>query len=124
MAKFTSDDVLDAACDEVALANVMTACSAQPTTRTEAVTTFMLASVAMTPGDGNDYTVQNGATNGRRVTTAVKNGVAVTNTGTANHVALCDATRLLSVTTCPNANLDSAGTVDFPAWSDEYDDPT
>jgi hypothetical protein len=69
MAKTVHDDVLDAALDKIATANVMTLCSAQPTTRTEAITTYMLADVTMTVGDGNgDYTIANGDASGRKLT--------------------------------------------------------
>ena len=68
MGKAVHNDVLDAALAEVATANIMTLCSQEPTTRTEAVTTYALADVAMTPGDGNDYTIADGDTNGRKVT--------------------------------------------------------
>lgn len=123
MAKSVSNDVLDAAWDELALANIMTVCSAEPTTRTEAVTTFALADVAMTPGDGNDYTIADGDTNGRKVTVAAKSGVLVDTSGTATHVALCDGTRLLYVTTCTSQALTAGNTVDFPAWDAEIADP-
>lgn len=124
MAKSVHNDVLDAALDEVALANIMTACSAEPTDRTEAVTTYALADVAMTPGDGNDYTISDGDTNGRKVEVGAKAGVTVDTTGTATHVALCDGTRLLYVTTCTSQALTASNTVDFPAWDIEIADPT
>ena len=63
MAKIVHDDVLDGAFDVLDQADIMTACSAQPTTRTEAITTYKLADVAMTPN--TDYTKSNGDTNGR-----------------------------------------------------------
>lgn len=124
MAKSVHNDVLDGAWDIFALANLMTVCSAEPTTRTEAVTTYALADVAMTPGDGNDFTIADGDTSGRKVTTAAKSSVTVDTTGTATHVALVDGTRLLYVTTCTSQGLTAANTVDFPAWKAEIADPT
>lgn len=122
MAKAVHDDVLDGAFDVLDQANLMTACNAQPTTRTEAVTTFALADVAMTVN--TDYTKANGDTNGRKVTVAAKSGVTVDTTGTATHVALVDGTRLLYVTTCTSQALTSGNTVNFPAWDIEIADPT
>jgi len=122
MAKSVHDDVLDGAFDVVDQANLMTACSAEPTTRTEAVTTYALADVAMTIN--TDYTKAAGDTSGRKVTVAAKSGVTVDTTGTATHVALVDATRLLYVTTCTSQALTSGNTVNFPAWDIEIADPT
>lgn len=122
MAKTVHDDVLDGAFDVLDQADLMTVCSAQPTTRTEAITTFKLADVAMTPN--TDYTKANGDTSGRKVTVAAKSGVTVDSSGTATHVALTDATRLLYVTTCTSQALTAANTVNFPAWKVEIADPT
>ena len=122
MAKSVHDNVLDGAFDVLDQADIMTACNAEPTTRTEAVTTFKLADVAMTPN--TDFTKANGDTSGRKVTVAAKSSVPVDTSGTATHVALCDATRLLYVTTCTSQALTSGNTVNFPAWDIEIADPT
>lgn len=124
MAKSVHDDVLDGAFDVLDQANLMTACSAEPTTRTLAVTTYALADVAMTVD--TDYTKANGDTSGRKVTVAAKSSVLIDASGTATHVALCDATRLLYVTTCTSQALTANGsnTVNFPAWDVEIADPT
>ena len=121
MAKAVHDDVLDAAFDVIDQANIMTVCSAQPTTRAEAVTTYALADVAMTVN--TDYTKANGDTSGRKVTVAAKSSITVDTTGTATHVALCDGTRLLYVTTCTSQALTSGNSVSFPAWDVEIADP-
>ena len=121
MGKAVSDLVLDAALGIIDNATIMTACSAQPTTRTEAVTTYALADVTMASGD---FTIADGNTSGRKVTMAAKSAVPVDTTGTANHVALCDGTNLLLVTTCTSQALTSGNTVNFPAWKDEIADPT
>ena len=122
MAKSVLNDVLDAALDEIALGNVMVACSSEPTTRTEAITTYALADAVMTPV--TDYTVGDGDTNGRKVAMAAKAAQDVDTTGTATHIAICDATRLLYVTTCTSQLLTSGNTVDFPTWDVEIADPT
>jgi hypothetical protein len=124
MAKIVHDDVLDGAFDVLDQANLMIACSTQPTTRTEAVTTYALADVAMTVN--SDYTKANGDTNGRKVTVAAKSSVLIDTSGTATHIALVDGTRLLYVTTCTSQALTANGsnTVNFPAWDVEIADPT
>ena len=122
MSKTVDDTVLDGALNIIKNNVVsMSACSAQPTTRTEAATTFKLAIQTMVSGD---FTIANGDTNGRKVTTAAKSTVAVDSTGTATHVALFDATILRYVTTCTSQLLTSGNTVNFPAWDIEIADPT
>ena len=123
MAKSVHDDVLDGAFDVLDQANLMIACSAQPTSRTEAVTTYALADVAMTVN--TDYTKANGDVSGRKVTVAAKSTVLIDVSGTATHVALVDGTRLLYVTTCTTQALTANGTntVNFPAWDIEIADP-
>lgn len=121
MAKSAHNDVLDAPADVIDQSNLMIACSAEPTTRTEAVTTFALADVAMVPN--TDYTKADGDASGRKVTVAAKPTVLVDASGTANHVALVDATRLLYVTTATAQALTSGNNVNFPAWDIETSDP-
>lgn len=121
MGKSVHNDVLDAMLDEIATANIMTLCSQEPATRTEAVTTYALADVVMA---GGDYTNADGDTNGRKVTVAAKSNVTVDATGTGNHVALCDATVLLYVTTCTAKQVTASDEVNFPAWDIEVADPT
>src|SRR3990170_1288181 len=122
MAKSVHNDVLDGAFDVLDQANIMTLCNAEPTTRTEAITTFKLADVVVVPD--TDFTKSDGDTNGRKVRIAAKSAVPIDTTGTATHIALCDATRLLLVTTCTSQALTSGGTVDFPVWDAEIADPT
>lgn len=123
MAKSVSDTVLDAALNYIKNnADLMTACNAEPTTLTEAVTTYALADVAMS---GTDFTVGEGDTNGRKVAVGAKSDVTVDTTGTATHVALVDSgTELLYVTTCTSQSLTASNTVDFPTWDIEIADPT
>lgn len=97
MAKWANDSVMDAALDKVATGIILTVCSAQPTTRAEAVTTYKLADVTI---DSGDFTKANGDVSGRKVTIAQQDNVPVDTTGTATHVAISDGTNLLYVTTC------------------------
>ena len=125
MAKACHDDVLDAMLDKIATANLLTVCSTQPTTRLQAATTYKLADVVVTAGDGNgDFTIANGDASGRKVTVAQQATITVDDTGTAAHIALCDGATLLYVTTCTSQALTSGNTVTVPAWDIEVADPS
>lgn len=125
MAKYANDLVMDAALDYVATSTRQIACSAQPTTYTEANSTYALADVTLA---GGDYTKANGDTNGRKVTIGAKSSVLIDTSGTATHVALVDVSnsRLVYVTTCTSQALTANGsnTVNFPAWDIEIADPS
>lgn len=121
MSKFVSTTVLDAALDKIATATIMTVCSAQPTTRTEAVTTYELADVVMASGD---FTKANGDVSGRKVTVAAKSGVPVDNSGSATHIALCDASTLLYVTTITSQSVTAGNTANIGTWKVEIANPT
>lgn len=99
-------------------------CSAQPTTRTEAITTYMLAKTTLVKG--TDFTIADDPVSpyGRKVTTAQKAGVSVTNNGTALFVAICDGTNLLIVTTCTSQVLTAGNTITIPAFKAQIGDPT
>jgi hypothetical protein len=125
MAKAAPDIIMDGALDIIASATRMIACSAQPTTYTEANATYALADVTMA---GGDFTKANGDTSGRKVTMGAKSSVLIDASGTATHVALvrvADST-LIYVTTCTSQALTANGsnTVNFPAWDIEIADPT
>ncbi len=121
MAKSASDAVLDALLDKVATGTILTVCSAEPTTRTEAVTTYKLADETMSSGD---YSKANGDTSGRKLTVAQQADVPVDSNGTATHVAICDGSNLLYVTTCTSQVLTAGNTVTVPAWKIEVSDPS
>lgn len=123
MAKTVHDDVLDAALDYIANnATIMTLCSQQPTTYTEAITTYKLADIAI---DSGDFTKANGDTSGRKTTVAAQNGVTVDSSGTSNHVAIADGanSKLLYTTTHTGQALVAANTVNIGAWDIEIADP-
>lgn len=125
MAKAANDLVMDAALDYIATSTRQIACSAQPTTYTEANSTYALADVTLA---GGDFSKANGDTNGRKVTIAAKSSVLIDTSGTANHIALVDVanSRLIYVTTCTSQALTANGsnTVNFPAWDVEIADPS
>lgn len=124
MAKSVNNLVLDATL-EYLRDNVtqMTACSAEPTSFSEANAGFALADVTLAPAD---FTIADGDTSGRKVSVAAKNGVSVDTTGTVNHVALLDVanSRLLYVTTTAAQGVSSGGTVDLGGWDIELADPS
>ncbi|MGI9202659.1 MAG: hypothetical protein ACR2Q3_01545 [Woeseiaceae bacterium] len=122
MGKSANDAVMDAALSETKdNATQIHVCATEPTTRTEAVTTNQLASGALVTGD---FTLANGDTSGRKSTCAAQTGLTIDNTGTADHIAITDATRLLIVTTCTSQGLTQGGTVDVAAFDQEIGDPT
>ena len=121
MAKTLHNDVFDNGLVTLQATNLMTACNAQPTTRTEAVTTFALADILVT--GGTDVVISDGDTNGRKARMAAKTGVTVDASGTATHIALTDATRLLLVTECTSQVLTAGNTINFPAFDYEIADP-
>lgn len=125
MAKTVHDDVLDGALNIIKNnCTRQVACSAQPTTYTEANATYALADVTLATGD---FTNANGDTSGRKTTVAAKSAVLIDVTGTATHVALLDVTnsKLLYVTTCTSqaVTANASNTVNFPAWDIELADP-
>lgn len=111
MAKALDNSVYDAALAKLATAINVTLCSAQPADYA-GIAAVTLAAGTQTAGLGNgSYTAANGDTSGRKVTIAALNGLAVTATGTATHVAYDDGTTLLGVTTCSSTAVTSGGTV-------------
>jgi len=123
MTKSVNDEVLDAALDEIRdNATLEILCSAAPTTRTEAVTTYALADMAVT---STDFTKADGDVSGRKMTVAAQSDVDVDATGSGTHIALVDGTRLLYVTELASAvSVTSGGKVDLGAWDIEIADPT
>lgn len=98
-------------------------CSAEPTTFTEATTTFNLATEASISGD---YAKANGDTSGRKNTLTVPTGTSISSTGTATHIAVTNSVGsvLEIITTCTSQALTSGGTVDVSAWAHEILDPS
>jgi len=93
-------------------------CSAEPTTYTEAITTFNLATQAIV---GGDYTKAAGDVSGRKNTLTAPSGTSITTSGTATHVAVTTLTGtvLEIITTSTSQVLTSGGTVDMSAWAHE-----
>lgn len=119
MAKFIPDAILDAMLASFVGDNVHV-CSTQPTTYTEAATTYKLATKAITSGN---YALANGNVSGRKNTLTPPTAASITTSGTATHVAITLSTALLAVTTCTSQALTSGGTVDIGAFALEIADP-
>jgi len=127
MGKSVHDDVLDGALEIIkSNANLITVCSSEPTTRDQATkeaasSGFKLADVAVSSAD---FTIENGSSGGRKITVGAQNSVSVDDSGSAQHVALCDGTRLLLVTTCTKQALTAGNKVNIPTFKDTIGDPT
>jgi hypothetical protein len=123
MAKFCNTAVQDAALNYIKSNAVgLSVCSTQPTTRAEAATTYMLASKVIA---STDYTgPAAGTVSGRKLTVNAQNGISVTNSGSAQHIALYDASNLIYVTTCTAQSLTAGNTVNVPAWEIEIQAPS
>lgn len=122
MGKSLSDVVLDGTLD-LAAGDQISACSAEPTTYTEAVVTFKLAISTSVPG--GDFVNADGDTSGRKMTVAEQAATDIDSTGTANHVAITNlsGTLLKVVTTTTAQLLTSGGTVDISTFKLENADP-
>lgn len=123
MVKLLDNSVFDAALAEFATATRMTVCSAPPA-NFAGIAAVALADVVLTAGDGNgDYTIGEGDTSGRKVTTAQQADLPIDVTGEADHIAWDDGAVLLGVTECTPQSLTSGGTVTVPAIDAEIADP-
>lgn len=125
MAKSVHDDVLDAALNYIKNnATRICVCSTQPTTYTEAITTYKLAIKTITSADFTGPS--DGDTNGRKVRSNQHSAITVDASGDAQHVALADSalSKLLYVTTCTLQALTAGNTVTVPVWDIEIADPT
>jgi hypothetical protein len=117
------NDVLDGTLNVLATATRMCICSAQPTTYTEAITTYKLAIHTLT---GADFTNADGDTSGRKCTVAQQTGITVDSSGTATYLALCVAgtTTLLAVTSITSQAITATNTLTVNAFKLTLPDPT
>jgi hypothetical protein len=114
MAKFASNEVLDAALAVVAGANRMLLLAGQPASYA-AAQAGALAATAMAPAD---FTLAAGNGGARQLNVAARAGLVAQAAGTADHVALVDQAgqRLLYVTTCPAQPLAAGNSVTVASW--------
>ena len=108
MGKFISDSANDAALqwliDNTTNIGV---CSAEPTTSTEAGTTYALGTLAFATVN---WTLDDGDTSGRKIT-AAGTSVAVATSGTVTHIAFYNPGTLCAVGTCAPTAVTAGGTV-------------
>ncbi len=99
-------------------------CSTEPTTYTQAITTYMLAIKTISSADYTGPAA--GDVSGRKITINQAAAVPVTNSGDAQHVAIADSVNLvlLLVTTCTLQALVAGNTVTTPAFKWEMTNPT
>lgn len=124
MAKTIHDDVLDQALNYLKNNTTrISLCSAQPTTYTEAITTYMLAIKTVS---ATDFTgPSDGDTSGRKIRANAQTGVVSTNSGTATYAAWTDSalSKLLMVTTCTSQVITAPNPIDIPVHDYEIGDP-
>jgi hypothetical protein len=125
MAKYTHPDVVQAGLDDIRSgATRLCVCTQQPTTHTQALSTYALA--VATISSANISAPSAGSPNGRKVTVGAVNNISVTTSGTPGHIALVDFAnnKLLNVTTCTGPDLTSGSTVNVPAYDISFADPS
>lgn len=113
MAKFIPDAIIDLMLTQVE-GDAVHACSQQPTTYTEAATTYQLATQAIT---APNMVKANGDAGGRKITFTPPTGTTISNTGTATHLAVTSGTTLKLVTTTNSLALTAGQTVDINPFS-------
>jgi hypothetical protein len=119
MGRWASDSVIDASLDKMSEANLLIACSQQPANRVEAVGTYAIADVVLA---AEDFSKAND-TSGRILTVAGKALVDVDTDGTITHLALCDETELLYVTTTNSKIVEIGDKVNIGAFTANLKDP-
>ena len=126
MAKTVHSDILDGALNVTKTGTRLCVCNAQPTTYTEAITTFKLAIKTITSGDFTGPAAGDAGGGSRKITINEQTGIPVDSGGTAIYIALCDSvnSKLLFVTTCTSQVLTAGNTVTIPAFKQEFADPT
>jgi hypothetical protein len=128
MGKACPDAVMDVFLEEIAEADELYVCSAEPANYAGIAAVALAGPVALTPGGGNgDFTIANGDTSGRKLTIAQQAAIPIDANGNATHIVLAvgGATDVLKyVTTCTSQALVDTGTVTVPAWDIEIADPT
>lgn len=95
------DEVLDALLSEIKdNATTVTLCAGAPTTLSDATTNLGTGSgkkLADVTVDSSDWSIAAGSPDGRTITFAQQTGVTVDASGTADHLAVVDGSRLLLV---------------------------
>lgn len=119
---YINDEVFDQGLDYAdANGTRVDICSQEPTTYTEATSTYTLGNSTVNTGAAQD-----GAVSGRRVIVPAISGASVTGSGTASHQALTNGSDTLIATqalSSPQA-VTTGNTFDLTAWSITFPDPS
>ncbi|MCI4661459.1 MAG: hypothetical protein MRY63_06500 [Neomegalonema sp.] len=134
MAKSVAHAALDAAFAHIAdRANRLALCQGAPASYSEAALTLaaggtQLGSLPMVTGLGNgDYQTAAGDISGRKLIIARQDGVPVTDTGNADHVALIDTdtqTLLLVTNLAASVSVTAGSSIAIESFADEIGDPS
>lgn len=127
MAKFVKDSSIDALLDDIADTCDLISIISDASLPANHGAATVLAEVAVTPGDGNgDFTIADGAVDGRKMTITEQADIVITATGTALHVILSDGTDIYHMTSCTSQALvdNDSNTVTIPAYTHTVRDPT
>lgn len=119
MGKSVHGDVLDAALGVVRGATHMVALPGAPADHAGAMSARLVEATMTT----SDFALAAGDVSGRKLSVAAKAALPVIAAGTATHVALLDATRVLYVTICPSQAVSLGGAVNIGAWDVEIAAP-
>lgn len=117
VAKWTSDVILDQACDYVKnTITEMYVCSgaSNPADRAGAITAALATKTGLTSASFTG--AADGTVSGRKITKNAETGISVATGGTATCIALCSATLMLSVETMTSQVLTAGNTVNTPAF--------
>lgn len=85
----------------------------EPTTYTEASSTYACANATIT---GTDFTLAAGDTSGRKITFGGKTGGSGTADQTGVYLAFTSGSELLAVTACTSQAVTTGATVDFNSY--------
>lgn len=119
---YLNDEVFDSGLDNLtANLDQIDLCSQEPSTYTEATSTYTLGNGSCTTG-----AAEAGDVSGRKVAVGAVSGGSVTGTGTATHVGGSDGTSVLWAATALSASqaVTSGNTFDLAAWDIEINDPS
>jgi len=121
MAKYINDSSMDAGLAWIRDNTTMiSACGTQPTSSTEAGTTYALGTLSYGTAS---WTLNNGDSSGRKITAGAAT-ITLAGSGTVDHVAFFNTGTLVAVGTCAPTAVTSGGTFIINAFDlDEIRDP-
>jgi hypothetical protein len=119
-----SDTALDQLLTYIATAdNMYIVTSAVDVTNFSAVSTNPLFDITLTPGDGNDFTIADDPTNGRRVTTDAKSSQAAANSGDTNKAVLTVGTTVIGSWDVASLSVVQGSNYNVPSLYTRIPDP-